>query len=150
MQPIPWQKGKLMYIKIAASSLQAQEQQQLLLPLTHSLSILCFSRCTSARDTQLNMVAFSKFSIAAVALISSVVAHPGDSHEEKRREAMRNHASAFKAKRALDACKSNVDHQALQSRNIARRAAVATELRQKREISASRLPSSRLAAVNIS
>ncbi|TKA22554.1 hypothetical protein B0A50_08124 [Salinomyces thailandicus] len=82
------------------------------------------------------MVAFSKFGIAAAALISSTVAHPGDTHDEKLHEAMRNHASAFKAKRALDACASNPETQALQARNIARRSQVAQELRQKRGIHA--------------
>ncbi|GAB1736472.1 hypothetical protein NU219Hw_g7622t1 [Hortaea werneckii] len=83
------------------------------------------------------MVAFTKLSFAASALISSAIAHPGDSHEQKMHEAMRNHATAYKAKSSLDACASDSQHQALMARNVQRRAEQAEALRQKRGISVS-------------
>ncbi|KAI7373679.1 hypothetical protein KC336_g20354, partial [Hortaea werneckii] len=83
------------------------------------------------------MVAFTKMGFAASALLSSAIAHPGDSHEQKMHEAMRNHATAYKAKNSLDACASDSQHQALMARNVQRRAEQAEALRQKRGISVS-------------
>ncbi|KAI7413409.1 aromatic compound dioxygenase [Hortaea werneckii] len=83
------------------------------------------------------MVAFTKMGLAASALLSSAIAHPGDSHEQKMHEAMRNHATAYKAKSALDACASDSQHQALMARNVQRRAEQAEALRQKRGINVS-------------
>ncbi|KAI6813058.1 aromatic compound dioxygenase [Hortaea werneckii] len=83
------------------------------------------------------MVAFTKLGFAASALLSSAIAHPGDCHEQKMHEAMRNHATAYKAKSSLDACASDSQHQALMARNVQRRAEQAEALRQKRGISVS-------------
>jgi len=83
------------------------------------------------------MVVLSTFAsgvFAAAALISSTAAHPGDSHDHLKHEAMRQHASAYKGKSAIDQCNNSTTNQELQSRNVARRAKVAAELRQKRGI----------------
>lgn len=88
------------------------------------------------------MVAFTKLGFAASALVSSAIAHPGDSHEQKMHEAMRNHATAYKAKSSLDACASDSQHQSLMARNVQRRAEQAEALRQKRGISVCRCSTS--------
>ena len=69
---------------------------------------------------------------------TSVLGHPGelqDPHHIKR-EVAKAHLLAGAAKRSLDTCGSSRSAQALQSRNVKRRAAVAESLRKKRDISA--------------
>lgn len=93
------------------------------------------------------MVAFTKLGFAASALLSTAIAHPGDSHEQKMHEAMRNHATAYKAKSSVDACASDSQHQALMARNVQRRAEQAEALRQKRGISVCGFPTSIILAL---
>lgn len=75
--------------------------------------------------------------IAAASVINSAVAHPGEHHSKRE---LTNHimerqaAAAAAGKRALAACESSAERLALESRNIARRAQAAKDLRAKRGI----------------
>jgi hypothetical protein len=88
------------------------------------------------------MVQFSKvtgFAIAAVCLVSPAFAHPGETHNAVavKREILARNAMASAARRSLGACSDSLEARSLHARNIARRANVARELRQKRNIQSS-------------
>lgn len=67
-------------------------------------------------------------------LLGAAVAHPGDSAEEVRRELQAHNAAFPIARRAISACASSPNTAALKARSVARRAAAAENLRQKRGI----------------
>lgn len=84
------------------------------------------------------MVNISKLAsaLAATSIISSAVAHPGEHHEKRELD---NHitqrqAAAAAGKRSLGACENSARRRDLESRNIARRAQTAKDLRAKRGI----------------
>ncbi|XDG08320.1 hypothetical protein ABKA04_007935 [Annulohypoxylon sp. FPYF3050] len=80
-------------------------------------------------------------SLAISSLMGAVVAHPGDSKEVVAHEkAMRGHAQAH-ARRAITGCASETA--ALKARSVARRAATAKALREKRGLAEKRLKSKR-------
>lgn len=82
------------------------------------------------------------YTIAALAVssfIGSAVAHPGDSAEVKAHErSLHNYAQAG-ARRAIAACAVSTNAAALKARSVARRAATAERLREKRGLSDSEL-----------
>lgn len=71
-------------------------------------------------------------SLAFASIFGGVSAHPGDSQEEVRRELEALTAAQPMARRAIEACASHPETEALRSRAVARRAAMAEALRQKR------------------
>ncbi|KAI2469769.1 aromatic compound dioxygenase [Annulohypoxylon bovei var. microspora] len=80
-------------------------------------------------------------SLAISSLIGAAVAHPGDSKEVAQHEkAMRKHAQAG-ARRAITGCASETA--SLKARSVARRAATAHALREKRGLSDKRMKSKR-------
>ncbi|KAI2614924.1 aromatic compound dioxygenase [Hypoxylon sp. NC1633] len=82
-------------------------------------------------------------SLAACSFIGAAVAHPGDSAEViKQERAMHNHAQAG-ARRAITGCATTPGAAALKSRSVARRAATAQALREKRSLSDKRMRSKR-------
>lgn len=88
------------------------------------------------------MVQFSKltgFAVAAACLVSPALAHPGEVHDAAaiKREIHARNVMASAAKRSLSACSDSLEARNLHARNIARRANVARELRQKRSIKSS-------------
>ncbi|KAI8955866.1 Intradiol ring-cleavage dioxygenase [Xylaria longipes] len=80
---------------------------------------------------------------ASVALLGAALAHPGDSQDEVRRELQAHAAARPVARRALNACASAPNTVALKARAVARRAATAEALRQKRGITHKSLKSKR-------
>lgn len=70
--------------------------------------------------------------VASLAFTSFVVAHPGDSPEEVRRELKAHNAAMPHARRAISSCASNANFAALKARSVERRAAAAEALRQQR------------------
>ncbi|KAL1967099.1 hypothetical protein VTN77DRAFT_3623 [Rasamsonia byssochlamydoides] len=85
------------------------------------------------------MVHFSKLAglVAGMAcLATQTIAHPGEIHDAAhlQREIQARNVMAAAAKRSLNACADSVEARSLHARNIARRAKVARELRQKRGI----------------
>lgn len=84
------------------------------------------------------MVFFFKLAgaIAAACLLSSAVAHPGEVHDaaQVKREIRARDQMADDAKRSLDTCSSSLKARQLNSRSVARRAEVAREIRQRRNI----------------
>jgi hypothetical protein len=87
------------------------------------------------------MVYFSKLAgaVAAACLVGSAVAHPGESHDavKMKREIRARDQMASAAKRSLDACSNSLRAREVKARAVARRAAAAAELRQKRGIKSS-------------
>jgi hypothetical protein len=85
------------------------------------------------------MVYLSKLAVAAACLASSVLAHPGEHHDHAaiKREVKARDQMASAAKRSLDTCSNSLKHRELSARNVARRAEVARDLRQKRNIHSS-------------
>jgi len=77
-------------------------------------------------------------SLAFTSLLVAVVAHPGDNQEEVRRELEAHKAALPFARRAINTCASAPNTAALKARSVARRAAVADALRQKRNIANSK------------
>ncbi|KAF2029184.1 aromatic compound dioxygenase [Setomelanomma holmii] len=77
--------------------------------------------------------------IAATSLISSVAAHPGETHDHAKikREIDVRTLRASAAKRSLGACENSFKHRSLMERSMNRRAAALNKLRQKRGISVS-------------
>lgn len=73
-------------------------------------------------------------SVAFTSLLGAAVAHPGDLAEEVRRELQAHAAARPVARRAISACASAPNTAALKARSVARRAATAEALRQKRGI----------------
>ncbi|QDS76767.1 hypothetical protein FKW77_001818 [Venturia effusa] len=84
------------------------------------------------------MVAISKLSVAGL-LSTIVAAHPGEKYNlnEVARQVKARDFMAAAAKRSLDSCSSSLKHRDLNARSVARRSAVAKDLREKRGISAS-------------
>ncbi|CAJ2512095.1 Uu.00g077200.m01.CDS01 [Anthostomella pinea] len=71
-------------------------------------------------------------SLAFSSIIGAAVAHPGDPADEVKRE-LESHKSARPfARRALNSCAGSPETAALKARSVARRAAAAEALRQKR------------------
>lgn len=92
------------------------------------------------------MVNISKLASALVAasLFNSAIAHPGEHHEKRELD---NHikqrqAAAKAGKRSLSACESSAKRRGLETRNIARRAQAAKNLRHKRGIKTRKIPDS--------
>ncbi|KAI0407947.1 Intradiol ring-cleavage dioxygenase, partial [Xylaria palmicola] len=82
-------------------------------------------------------------SVAFSSLLGVIIAHPGDSQEEVRRE-LEAHRAAFPvARRSLNSCASNPTTEALKARSVARRAAAAAALRQKRGLTNKSIKSKR-------
>lgn len=77
-------------------------------------------------------------SLAFTSLLGSAVAHPGDTQEEVRRELAAHKAARPVARRAINACAASPNTAALRARAVARRAATAEALRQKRGLTQSR------------
>lgn len=76
-------------------------------------------------------------SLAVSSFIGAAVAHPGDSADVVKHErAMHNHAQAG-ARRAITGCAQTPSAAALKARSVARRAAAAQNLREKRGLSES-------------
>ncbi|KAI0448994.1 Intradiol ring-cleavage dioxygenase [Xylaria acuta] len=82
-------------------------------------------------------------SVAFSSLLGAALAHPGDTTEEVRRELEAHAAARPVARRALNACASAPNTAALKTRSVARRAATADALRQKRGIAHKSLKSKR-------
>lgn len=87
------------------------------------------------------MVNFRNFaaSLAAASAIGSAVAHPGEVHtpEEIKREIAAHKAQQVKARRSLAECASSPAAIALKERAVARRAAIAQQLREQRGLTKS-------------
>jgi hypothetical protein len=87
------------------------------------------------------MVRFSKlFGPVAVACLAGLAtSHPGETYQvgEIERQILARNQMASAAKKSLDACAGSVAAQQLRSRNVVRRANIAKELRQKRDITTS-------------
>lgn len=71
-------------------------------------------------------------SLAFSTLLGAAAAHPGDTAEEVRRELAAHNAAFPFARRAISACATSANTAALKARSVARRAATAEALRQKR------------------
>jgi PAB1-binding protein PBP1 len=85
------------------------------------------------------MVVLSKLSVAAGAVLASVVsAHPGESHSahHMKREIVARDHQARVAARSLGNCANSAASRALKTRAVQRRAEKVKELRQKRDIKA--------------
>ncbi len=86
----------------------------------------------------ITMVYISKLAcaVAAACLAGSVVAHPGEHHDPAaiRREVAARNQMAHAAKRSINSCSSSVKAREVAARSVARRAEVARDLRQKRNI----------------
>ncbi|KAI0431370.1 Intradiol ring-cleavage dioxygenase [Xylaria sp. FL1042] len=82
-------------------------------------------------------------SLAFSSLLGTVVAHPGESAEEVRREIMSHKAAQALGRRAISSCASSPNTAALKARSVARRAATAEALRQKRGLTNKPLKSKR-------
>ncbi|KAI0533507.1 Intradiol ring-cleavage dioxygenase [Xylaria digitata] len=80
---------------------------------------------------------------ASLAFLGAVVAHPGESKEEVRREISAHQAAQPHARRAIGACASSPNAAALKARSVARRAAAAEALRIKRDLTQKSLKSKR-------
>lgn len=86
------------------------------------------------------MVHFSKMVGAATIVVSYLtgpaIAHPWEHHDHEniKRQVQIRDQMASMAKRSLDTCSSSLKHRELAARSISRRAAVAQELRQRRNI----------------
>ncbi|KAI0163464.1 Intradiol ring-cleavage dioxygenase [Pestalotiopsis sp. NC0098] len=93
------------------------------------------------------MVNFRNFaaSLAAASAIGSAVAHPGEVHtpEEIKREIAAHKAQQVKARRSLAECASSPAAIALKERAVARRAAIAQQLREQRGLTKKSLQSKR-------
>lgn len=86
------------------------------------------------------MVSFHKIAsaITLAACLGSAVAHPGEhhDHEDIQRQVRVRDRMASTAKRSIDSCSNSLKHREVSSRSLARRAAIAKELRQRRNIQA--------------
>ncbi|KAI8634276.1 Intradiol ring-cleavage dioxygenase [Xylariaceae sp. FL1651] len=82
-------------------------------------------------------------SLAFATLLGAVVAHPGESQEEVRRELEAHKAARPFARRALNTCATAPNTAALKARSVARRAATAEALRQERGLTGEPLKSKR-------
>ncbi|TVY43143.1 hypothetical protein LSUB1_G001313 [Lachnellula subtilissima] len=82
------------------------------------------------------MVYLSKIAVAAACFASSVLAHPGEHHDAHvvRREIAARNQMASAAKRSIDSCSGSLKHREVNARSVARRANIAREIRQKRNI----------------
>jgi len=91
------------------------------------------------------MVYISKLAsaMAAACLAGSSIAHPGEHHDHQaiKREIVTRDQMASVAKRSLDTCSNSLKHREVAARSVARRAAAAKELRQRRNINARTLSS---------
>ena len=88
------------------------------------------------------MVYFSKIAsaVAAACLFGSAVAHPGEHHDHNvvKRQVRERDQMASAAKRSIDSCSGSLKHREVAARSIARRAQVARDLRQQRNIKSSK------------
>jgi hypothetical protein len=88
------------------------------------------------------MVYISKIAGAVVAacLAGSAVAHPGEHHDHAavKRQVKARDQMASAAKRSIDSCSNSLKHREVAARSVARRAEVARELRQRRNIKSSK------------
>lgn len=86
------------------------------------------------------MVYFAKIVIvlSAACLFDLVAAHPGEHHDHHaiKHQIQVRDRMASSAKRAIDGCSDSLKHRELSARSVARRAAIARDLRQKRGITA--------------
>ncbi|GAP83651.1 putative gpi anchored protein [Rosellinia necatrix] len=82
-------------------------------------------------------------SLAFSSLLGAAVAHPGDTQEEVRRELAAHKAAFPVARRAVNACAASPNMAALKARSVARRAAAAEKLRQKRGLTEDSVKSKR-------
>lgn len=84
------------------------------------------------------MVQISKFAaaLATASFLSSVIAHPGESHDHARvrRDIRKRDVLAATAKRSLEACSNTLKARQLDDRAITRRSAKLADLRVKRGI----------------
>ncbi|KAI1811519.1 Intradiol ring-cleavage dioxygenase [Poronia punctata] len=90
------------------------------------------------------MVNIRNLTASSLAFLGAVVvAHPGDTQEEVRRELEAHKAARPFARRAINTCASAPNTAALKARSVARRAAAAQALREKRGIANKPLKSKR-------
>jgi hypothetical protein len=86
------------------------------------------------------MVYISKIvgAVATACLAGTAVAHPGEHHDHQavKREIRARDQMASAAKRSISSCSSSLKHRQVAARSVARRAAVARELRERRNIKA--------------
>lgn len=86
------------------------------------------------------MVQFTKvagsLAIAACYLADSTFAHPSEHHDHQaiKRQVKVRDQMASAAKRSIDSCSNSLKHREVAARSVARRAATAQELRQRRNI----------------
>jgi hypothetical protein len=84
------------------------------------------------------MVYFPKFASAVVlaTCLGSAIAHPGEHHDHHaiKRQVKARDQMASAAKRSIDSCSNSLKHREVSARSVARRAAVAKALRQRRNI----------------
>ena len=80
---------------------------------------------------------------AATSLFSTIIAHPGETHDHAKikREIEVRGLRAAAAKRSLAGCQDTLKHRSLMQRSEERRANTLDELRRKRGITASMLSS---------
>ncbi|KAH9896332.1 Intradiol ring-cleavage dioxygenase [Xylariomycetidae sp. FL2044] len=71
-------------------------------------------------------------SLAFTSIIGAAVAHPGETSEEVKRELAAHKVARTHARRALNECAGNPTTKALKTRSVARRAAAAKALQEKR------------------
>jgi hypothetical protein len=78
--------------------------------------------------------------VAAIWLTGSISAHPGEHHDHQaiKREIRYRDQMASAAKRSIDGCSNSLKARELSARSAARRAEVARDLRQKRNIKSSK------------
>lgn len=88
------------------------------------------------------MVYFSKIAsaVTAACLAASAVAHPGEHHDHMavKRQVRERDQMASAAKRSIDSCSGSLKHRQVAARSVARRAQVARDLRQQRNIKSSK------------
>lgn len=82
--------------------------------------------------------------IASLALTSIAAAHPGHDPHEEALERRAYYDSVPLAKRSLSHCEAKIKARGLEQRSLARRAALATTARQKRELGEASLEAERL------
>lgn len=86
------------------------------------------------------MVFISKLAgvAAAACFASTVLGHSGEHHDHQaiKREVKLRNQMASAAKRSIDSCSGSLKHREVSARSVKRRAAVARDIRQKRNIKA--------------
>jgi len=86
------------------------------------------------------MVFISKLAgaVAVACFASTALGHPGEHHDHQtiKREVKIRNQMASAAKRSIDSCSGSLKHRKVSARSVKRRAAVARDIRQKRNIKA--------------